>query len=466
MRRRIKYIYLAFAISFIVTIIISILYLDQFSALQKSKDDLERSYQVKNKILIVQSYLIEAENTHREYLITEHKELLKYLRETQVALYKEIDNLKELTEEVREIAQIIVKLKEIVGARFALIYESINAGNSANITVFLQNMEKGKQTMSEFKSLYNQMDAIESTLFIERKDRSNWLHFSTSFYLKLVLILSILFQLISFLIITESFKRRIRYQNILENKIKQLNLSNSEMEQIAFVASHDLQEPMRKIRTFSDKLANHYCRDINKDGQKLIEKIGTASTRMQELLADFINYTTIVQSNEEAQKVNLEKVLDDVRNDFKEAIENKKAIINVDTLPEIIGYNYQLHLLFSNLLDNALKFSKPNILPEINITVADVAGVETDIDRIYIRISFIDNGIGFEKEFAERIFMIFQRLHPQDSSYLGKGIGLAICKRVMVNHDGFITATGEPGVGATFNLYFLKEGHLNSELGS
>jgi signal transduction histidine kinase len=178
---------------------------------------------------------------------------------------------------------------------------------------------------------------------------------------------------------------------------------------------------------------------------------------MQELLTDFINYTRIVQSNEEAQTVNLEKVIDDVRKDFKEPIDNKKAIIKVDNLPEIIGYNYQLHLLFSNLLDNALKFSKADTPPTINITVTDVVSAETNDERKYIRISFIDNGIGFEKEFAEKIFMIFQRLHTSDSSYLGKGIGLAICKRVMVNHGGYITATAEPGVGATFNLYFLKE---------
>lgn len=457
MRKRIKYIYLAFGVSFLVTILISILYLEQFSALQKSNKDLEHSYQVKNKIIKVQSYLVDAENTQREYLITENKELLKYLRETQIGIYKEIDNLKELTAEVAELQEIIVRLKEIVAKRYSLIYQSTDAENSANITVFLNNLEKGKQTMNEFMSESNQMDKVESKLFIQRKDRTDWLQFINWFYLKLVLILSILFQLTSFLIITRSYKRRIVHQNILENKIKELNLSNSEMEQIAFVASHDLQEPMRKIRTFSDKLAKHHSAGLDKDGQKVVEKIGTASTRMQELLTDFINYTRIVQSNEEAQTVNLEKVIDDVRKDFKEPIDNKKAIIKVDNLPEIIGYNYQLHLLFSNLLDNALKFSKADTPPTINITVIDVVSAETHDERKYIRISFIDNGIGFEKEFAEKIFMIFQRLHTSDSSYLGKGIGLAICKRVMVNHGGYITATAEPGVGATFNLYFLKE---------
>jgi len=266
--------------------------------------------------------------------------------------------------------------------------------------------------------------------------------------------------MVSFLIITNAFKKRKTYQKILENKIKQLNLSNSEMEQIAFVASHDLQEPLRKIRTFGDKLIKHNSPGLNKDGQKLLEKIAAAASRMQELLNDFINYTRIVQSTEPANLVSLEKVIEEVVIEFKESIDNKKAILKVDKLPEIVGYNYQLHLLFSNLLDNALKFSKAPIPPVIKITMADADHTETGDERKFIRVTFSDNGIGFEKEFAEKIFIIFQRLHSQNSSYLGKGIGLAICKRVMVNHDGYITASGEVGVGARFNLYFLKEGEI------
>ena len=463
MRKRVRYIYLAFAISFVITIIISILYLEQFSALQKSNEELEKSYQVKNKILKVQAYLIEAESSQREYLITEDKKLLRHLFDTETGVYKEMANLKELTTEPAGQQKIIARLKEIVSSYFRILYETTDAENSSNLLVFLQNREKGNRSMNDFLVLSNRMETVESNLLLERKHRNDWLQFITSFYLKLILFLSILFQLVSFIIITRAFKRRKTYQKILENKIKELNLSNSEMEQIAFVASHDLQEPLRKIRTFSDKLIKHNSSGLNNEGQKLVEKIALSGGRMQELLHDFINYTHIVQSTEKAGIVSLEKVIEDVCKEFKETIEDKKAILNVNKLPQLIGYSYQLHLLFSSLLDNALKFSKSTMAPVINITVADTEESDTRGERKYIKISFSDNGIGFEKEFAEKIFIIFQRLHSQNSSYSGKGIGLAICKRVMVNHDGYITARGEAGVGAKFDLYFLKEGRIMNE---
>ncbi|MCW3110117.1 MAG: hypothetical protein JWQ09_4623 [Segetibacter sp.] len=449
--------YMAFAISFIVTIVISILYLEEFSALQKSNEQLERSHEVRNQILKVQSNLIEAENSQLSYLITEDKELLIPLSQTQKNILSEIEKLKELTSDVPEQQKIIAKLKETVSLRYKVLYETADAENSSNLVIFLKNADKGKRIMKDFLSLSRKMDEVESMLIAKRKHESDWIQFVTSFYLKLILIISILFQFVSFIIITKAFKRRKIYSKILENKIKELNLSNSEMEQIAFVASHDLQEPLRKIRTFSDKLVKSYSWNLNKDGQKLLEKMATASRHMQELLNDFINYTLIVKSTEEAEVVLLEKVINDVRTELKDAIEMKKVSLKVDKLPEVVGYNHQLHLLFSNLLDNALKFSKANIPPVITISVSNNMDSEISSDKKYIKISISDNGIGFEKEFAEKIFIIFQRLHSQNSSYLGKGIGLAICKRVMLNHDGYITASGEAGVGATLNLYFPEK---------
>lgn len=456
MKKRVRYIYLAFAISFIITVVISILYLEEFSGLQKSNEQLEKLHEVQNQILKIQSNLIEAENSQLRYLITDDKDLLTPLSETQIYIFNEIAKLKEITRDVPEQQKIIAKLKETVSLRYQVLYQTADAKNSSNLQVFLKNADIGKKIMNDFMFLANAMNEIESKLIEKRKYESNWREFVTSFYLKLILIISILFQIISFIIIMKAFKRRRIYSRILENKIKELNLSNSEMEQIAFVASHDLQEPLRKIRTFSDKLSKNFSPDLNKDGQKLLEKMTTASKHMQDLLNDFINYTVLVKNTETAGKISLEKVIADVRSDLKEVIEMKKATIKVDQLPEIRGYNFQLHLLFSNLIDNALKFSKATISPVITITVSKEVETIKDSDKKYIRVTVSDTGIGFEKEFAEKIFIIFQRLHSQNSSYLGKGIGLAICKRVMMNHDGYITASGEAGAGATFNLYFPK----------
>jgi signal transduction histidine kinase len=454
--KRVRHIYLAFAISFIVTIIISILYLEEFSALQKSNEDLEKSYQVRNKILKIQSDLIASENIQLEYLITEDNQLLHLLSATQVGIYKEIEKLKVLTKDVDEQQKIIANLKETISLKFQILYQTTDAENSSNLTVFLDNRKKGKDIMAVFMSLSAKMDEVEANLLTDRKRRSEGLQIVTSFYLKLILILSIVFQLVSFIIITRAFKKRKVYQRILENKIKELNQSNSEMEQIAFVASHDLQEPLRKIRTFSDKLIKQHIGDLGNEGQLIIEKIASASSRMQELLSDFIDYTQVAQSSEEIGVVPLDRVIEDVREQFNDQIEIKKATLQIEPLPSVTGYNKQLHLLFANLLDNALKFSKTSIPPGIKITYTANAKSELGDNKIYNKISFSDDGIGFEKEFVEKIFIIFQRLHSQHSTYVGKGIGLAICKRVMVNHGGYITASGQAEVGATFNLYFPK----------
>ncbi|HSU49700.1 MAG TPA: CHASE3 domain-containing protein [Segetibacter sp.] len=456
MIKKVRHIYLAFAVSFVVTIVISILYLEEFYQLQTSNEQLETSYQIKNKILKIQAYLVEAENTQRGYLITEDKGSLNHLSEVQKNIYAEIESLKRLVAEDRRQQNIIEKLKETISLRYQILYQTIDAEHGSNLLFFLKNAEKGKQIMQEFKALSNEMDRIETSLLYERKNKNTWLQFITSFYLKVLLIISILFQVASFLIITNAYKRKKVYQKVLENKIKELNLSNSEMEQIAFVASHDLQEPLRKIRTYSDKLKKKYGSELKKEGAETIDKIGTASSRMQELLNDFINYTLIVKSTEEAQTVQLKNVINDVRNEFKAVIETKKATFFIDDLPPIIGYNYQLHLLFSNLLDNALKFARPTVPPVISIKVSEFSEKKEAEEKEYIKISLSDNGIGFQKEFAEKIFIIFQRLHSQSSAYTGKGIGLAICKRIMVNHEGFITATGVAGVGATINLFFPK----------
>ena len=460
MKKSLQFIYAGFAISFIVTIIISIVYLEEFTALQKSNEGLERTYLVKNRILRVQSFLTEAENIQRGYLITEDKTLLGQLRKIQVDIFKEMEKLKELTFNLPEQQSIIVKLKELVSQRYTLLYQTADDANSSNLLVFLQNGEKGKQIMNRFYLLTNRMDEIETEILTKRKFESQTLQFVTSFYLKLTLILSILFQLFSFTLIIQAFKKRRIYQRILENKIKELNISHSEMEQIAFVASHDLQEPLRKIRTFSDKLGKNHAADLHKDGQKLIEKINNSSKTMQELLSDFISYTRLVRSAKTQAEVSLTKVVRQVEANFRTVIDLKKAVIIVDDLPEIFGYEDQLQLLFSSLIDNSLKFAKPGVATIINISAKNYKLSEKDSEKEYFEVVFSDNGIGFEKEFAEKIFIIFQRLHSQNSAYLGKGIGLAICKRVMINHDGFITAGGEPGSGATFHLFFPKNANL------
>lgn len=239
----------------------------------------------------------------------------------------------------------------------------------------------------------------------------------------------------------------------LEEKNKALERSNQELESFSYVASHDLQEPLRKIQTFIELL--HGSLDNKAASEKYFEKITSSAKRMAILISDVLNYSKLSKQDDHYVSVDLDAMLEDVKTDFELLIKEKHATIINNTLPVIKGIPPQLHQLFTNLLSNALKFSNEH--PVITIHAAKLSSVDlAHIDGLdkasqYVHIAFSDNGIGFEQQFAEKIFTIFQRLNNR--SYSGTGIGLALCKKIVENHNGHIQAISEPGQGATFNIY-------------
>jgi PAS domain S-box-containing protein len=236
------------------------------------------------------------------------------------------------------------------------------------------------------------------------------------------------------------------YQEELEMRIEELNRSNQELEQFAYVASHDLQEPLRKVRAFGDRLVLKYKDALGDEGRNYIERMENAATRMQVLIDNLLNFSRLSRSKEPYIKVNLEELVKSVLSDLEISIEQKKAHIVINELPVIDAIPSQMRQLFQNLLSNALKFSSKEKEPVI------ILGSEQFTDEYgeeMSRIRVIDNGIGFDEKYADRIFNIFQRLHGRNE-YEGTGIGLAVCKKIAENHGGSITAESEPGEGSTF----------------
>lgn len=222
------------------------------------------------------------------------------------------------------------------------------------------------------------------------------------------------------------------------------------MEQIAHVASHDLQEPLRKIRTFSSRLLLKHAAHLGEEVKSILNRIDTSATRMHELIYDVIAFTNLIHSTENTSMVELNVVIQKVLEELKHEIKSKNARVEYEPLPTVQGYPKQLFLLFKSLLDNSLKFTREGVLPEIFIKFRK----KNIKDNLYYHLTVEDNGIGFDNEFGKKIFILFQRLHTQQSNYQGKGMGLAIVQRVMVNHNGIVGAKGTPGKGAIFNLYF------------
>lgn len=233
-------------------------------------------------------------------------------------------------------------------------------------------------------------------------------------------------------------------QEELKNKIRDLNLINLELEQFAYVASHDLQEPLRKINVFGELLNQRYENVLDETGRMYIDKMSSASHRMKALIEDLLDFSKQSKRLVVFDKVNLNVLIREVLSDMEVIIAEKKAKITIQQLPEIEGDAAQLRRLFQNIISNAIKYSDVSRKPIIRINFE-----MKENDKVEILIK--DNGIGFDQKFLSKIFIIFQRLHAKDT-YEGTGIGLALCKRIVENHNGSITAEGQLNKGAMFSL--------------
>lgn len=237
--------------------------------------------------------------------------------------------------------------------------------------------------------------------------------------------------------------------------------SNQNLQQFAYIASHDLQEPLRKIQSFGNLLSSRYNKDLG-EGVNLIERMQTAANRMSVLIQDLLTFSRISTKQDNTETVPLAKVVDAVLSDLELTIQESGATITVNQLPVINGDESQLGQLFQNLISNALKFRHANVAPVIEISADRISAYQlpphvkpAKTAGYYHRIKVSDNGIGFDQKYADRIFQVFQRLHGR-SEFAGTGIGLAICEKVASNHGGAISATSQPGNGAEFTI-FLPE---------
>lgn len=235
--------------------------------------------------------------------------------------------------------------------------------------------------------------------------------------------------------------------------------SNQNLQQFAYIASHDLQEPLRKIQQFGDLLQSQYAVQLN-EGINYLERIQAAASRMSTLIRDLLTFSRISTQQDTTGSVSLSKVIQMVLVDLDLRIQETNATIDIsDSLPTVQGDKTQLGQLFMNLLSNALKFRRVDVTPHIRIRSSKLSATDLPLSvtptrqaPFYYRIDVTDNGIGFDEKYLDRIFQVFQRLHSKHQ-YAGTGIGLAICEKVVANHGGAITARSKAGQGATFSVF-------------
>lgn len=248
-------------------------------------------------------------------------------------------------------------------------------------------------------------------------------------------------------------KQLLTSQDKLEKNLRELSRSNHDLEQFAYIASHDLQEPLRKITNFTELLkmnANDPAAVA-----KYLDKIDAASIRMSALITDVLDYSRLSKVAAKFEDTDLNNILASVLTDVELIIEEKKAKVKADRLPQISAIPQQMHQLFYNLINNALKFNKgtPEILVKCRpLSVEEIRKLDDLHQSVdYIQIDVADNGIGFDQKYATQVFTIFKRLNNREA-FTGTGIGLALCKKIVDNHHGQISVVSTPGQGTTFSL--------------
>jgi signal transduction histidine kinase len=411
---------------------------------------IEHAYKVVLQTSELENYIKEAETAQRGFLLTNDSAFLQPYLSIRNDIKPGYDSLKRLTADNSDQQQLLNKAGLLMNNLIDNFQHSVYLRSGARLMETRRSMDSLRIVFKEIQK--EEMDLVKR--FAVNKYQSVMPRYFAAIFLFAAFII-----VVSFAVILKEYRQRSRYQKELEQKMIEVNAYNAELEQIAFATSHDLQEPLRRIRTFSDRLNWKYRDQLNDEGKMILSRIDYSARRMQGLLEDLMNFANLVRGGEVLSVVNADKLLQSVVAYLKQEIEIKRATIHIGQMPAITGFEKQLFLMFKSLIDNALKFSKPGIPPVVTIQCVQTAGDElAHIDRNlakknFIRISVQDNGIGFSNEFNQKIFLIFQRLHT-DTEYEGKGIGLAIVERVMTNHNGYVIASSQEDKGALFNLYF------------
>ena len=244
---------------------------------------------------------------------------------------------------------------------------------------------------------------------------------------------------------------------LLENKNNELLTMNIELESFTYVSSHDLQEPLRKLRTFAGIILEKENNNLSDKGKNYFQLIQQSAERMQQLIHDLLTFSLIRAAEREFKKMDLSIIIENVKKEFKDEIAEKHALIEVKEICEVNVIPFQLKQLIQNIIGNSLKFCKPQLPPHIVISSRNLNVGKTDVkglikNKEYCQITISDNGIGFDNEFKEKIFEVFQKLHAKEE-YAGTGIGLAIVKKIVDNHHGIITASSQVNKGSTFDIY-------------
>ena len=464
MKKRLLVIVIAFCVSFVSMIALSLFSMARFSTFTQFSDAVDHTNMVIINIRSSEVFLRDVGLTERGYMITHDTLYLRNLNNSIDSINKYVDTLEKITSDNPEQRKNVTLLKASVAIRIAAVRANIEYVDSCSSTTPSKFYFDSRQQMIECSHQLKAMRLSENKLLAERFRGQQFYQALTTSTLKYLLVIFCVITLILFAIMIKELRERIRYQEELQTKVIDLRRSHNELQEIAFAASHDLQEPLRKIQVFSNMLLYKSNQNVDDQSKITIGRINASASRMQLLISDLNALTSLTKIDEQKETVDLNVTCQYILFELEDQMKKIGASIDVYALPVIKGYPNQLTILFKALLDNSMKFTREGVKPVITLSCEIINGHElvsinpSLIHKKFYRIICSDNGIGFDNQFITKIFQIFQRLHTEESKYDGKGIGLAICQRIMANHEGYIIGHGEPNLGAKFKLFFPVEG--------
>jgi signal transduction histidine kinase len=466
MKFRFQYIYALFLLSFGILTALSVLFYKKLMASSDSANDVERNYETMYLLSEVDSYVKDVVNSENAFILTRDSSVLSgyFNNLPQISLL--IDSMRNLiTSNTQQVN--LIKLKTLIANRLLDAKITINKTATAYEERDIRfRILQEKVGMREYQLLLDNMQDIEEGIRHERDALNESNQRNTPHFLYATFLFAAASLIISFIFIIRELKKRLTFQVQLQQQVSVLNRANIELEQLTTIASHHLQEPLRKIQTFGNRISTRY-QELPDEVKLLLDKMEASARHMHGLTRDMVKYSNLINTQETPMTVDLNHVLMKVVELVDERLtlmQGKLVIAN--TLPVITGIPSQLVTLFEQLIDNSIKFSRKEVTPLIIITHEEVTGNKLSKKirsvfggRMYYQLSIADNGMGFDNKYIDKMFYLFQKLELQPASIQSKGIGLPMVQRIMINHGGNVVATGIAGEGAIFHLYFPIPGY-------
>jgi signal transduction histidine kinase len=449
----------------IVLFAISYVLYQQIQSLLQTQNQLNETNIVKLKLEQTLSALKDAESAQRGFLLTKDSVFLEPYKgayDKSKTLIKEIKDLIKTGDQQKD----LVALQGFIELRFNTFNHVIEHYNNPELKAETKQMYLlMSKSLTDSISYYTQnINAREDALVSSKEEARIKYSFLTPLFAVLLMVTAITILVFSYGKIIEHLNRLKRVfsemkklNNELKQKNHKLELYNKELDSFTYIASHDLKEPIRKILTYSEQMELECYEGLSDVNRKQLNRIKHSAQRMQNLLNDLLLYSHVNINDKTFEDVDLNKIVDDVIDNLKEEITETHTEIKADKLPVIKGMPFQIKQLLENLISNSIKYKQEQVAPAI--TIGGYVVDENDIPEKfysetdhYYKLFVKDNGSGFEQVYAEKVFKLFQRLHPQTNKP-GTGIGLTICKKIVDNHNGFIKATSEVNKGTTFEIY-------------